>query len=152
GDPAHTRGEAAKQSAIGMLNDMYIEESDDEDGVVQMPLDMPFTTVPAPGGNVLDVRIDAVNSYLTRLIDGAPAFLLHPRCSGLRKGFLGRYRFERVQVSGDDRYKELPKKNHPYSDLQDGLQNICKGTMGETEVDDEYFEEYQEQATSWSGR
>lgn len=152
GDPAHTRGEAAKQSAIGMLNDMYIEESDDEDGVVQMPLDMPFTTVPAPGGNVLDVRIDAVNSYLTRLIDGAPAFLLHPRCSGLRKGFLGRYRFERIQVSGDDRYKELPKKNHPYSDLQDGLQNICKGTMGETEVDEEYFDDYQEQATSWSGR
>ena len=152
GDPAKTRGEAAEQSAIGMLNDMYIEESDDEDGVVQMPLDMPFTTIPAPGGNVLDVRLDAVNSYLTRLIDGAPAFLLHPKCSGLRKGFLGRYRFERVQVSGDDRYKELPKKNHPYSDLQDGLQNICKGTMGETEVDDDYFEEYQEQATSWSGR
>ena len=151
-DPAKTRGEAAEQTAIGMLNDLYVSESDNVDGVVQMPLNMPFTTVPAPGGNMLDMRFDAVNNYLTRLIDGAPAFLLHPRCTMLRKGFLGKYRFERVQVSGEDRYKEIPKKN-AYSHGQDSLQNICKGTLGETEPEDETFEydDYQE-AASFSGR
>ena len=101
---------------------------------------------------MLDMRFDAVNNYLTRLIDGAPAFLLHPRCTMLRKGFLGKYRFERVQVSGEDRYKEIPKKN-AYSHGQDSLQNICKGTLGETEPEDETFEydDYQE-AASFSGR
>ena len=153
GDPANTRGDAAEQTAMGILNDMYIEESDKQDGVVQMPLNMPFTTVSAPGGNTLPPRLDAVNSYLTRLIDGAPAFLLHPRCAMLRKGFLGRYRFERVQVSGsDERYKEIPKKNI-YSHGNDALQNICKGTLGETDLeDDDFVYDHQEQTASWSGR
>ena len=153
-DPAKTRGEAAEQTAIGMLNDDYIAESDRDDGVVQMPLDMPFTAIPAPGGNTLSPRLDAVNSYLTRLIDGEPAFLLHPRCAMLRKGFMGRYRFERVQVSGDERFKELPKKN-AYSHGQDALQNICKGTLGETELEDDDFDydlEIEMTATSFSGR
>ena len=150
-DPAKTRGEAAEQTAIGMLNDMYIEESDDQDVVVQLPLDMPFTAIPTPGGNTLVPRLDAVNSYLTRLIDGAPAFLLHPRCAMLRKGFMGRYRFERVQVSGDERFKELPKKN-VYSHGQDSLQNICKGTLGETDLEDDDFEYDEPEAAGYSGR
>ena len=150
-DPAKTRGEAAEQSAIGMLNDMYIEDSDYSDGVVQLPLNMPFTTISAPGGNELTGRLDAVNSYLSRLIDGAPAFLLHPRCTMLRKGFMGRYRFERVQVSGDERFKELPKKN-AYSHGADSLQNVCKGTLGETDLEDDDFDYDEPAEASWSGR
>lgn len=133
-DPAHTRGEAGEQTAIGMLNDLYIAESDHADGIVQMPLNMPFTTVPAPGGNTLAPRLDAVNQYLTRLIDGAPAFLLHPRCAMLRKGFGGRYRFERVQVSGtEDRFKELPKKN-VYSHCFIG-ETLVSTALGKVRID-----------------
>ena len=152
-DPSKTRGEAAEQTAIGMLNDIYIAESDENDGVTQMPLDMPFSTIPAPGGNVLDMRLDAINSYLTRLIDGAPAFLVHPRCVVWRKGLLGRYRFERVQVSGtEDRFKEQPKKN-VFSHIADAAQNVAKGTLGEMDLEDDdidYFDEPLE--AGWSGR
>jgi hypothetical protein len=154
-DPANTRGDAAEQSAIGILNDSYIFESDQSDGVVQMPLKLPFMTIPSPGGNTLAPRLEAVNQYLTRLIDGAPAFLLHPRCAMLRKGFMGKYHFERVQVSGsDERFKELPKKN-AYSHGADALQNLCKGTLGETDAQDDDFE-YDDMLASthsgWSGR
>jgi len=153
GDPAKTRGEAAEQTAIGMLNDDYVQDSDKEDGIVQMPLNLPFTTIPAPGGNTLAPRLDAVNNYLTRLIDGKPAFLLHPRCAMLRKGFMGRYRFERVQVSGsDERFKELPKKNI-YSHGADALQNLCKGTLGETDEEDDDFDyDVEGDAVGFSGR
>ena len=140
GDPANTRGDADEKTAIGVLNDMY------ED----MSLNMPFMTSPAQT-NALTMRFDSVNSYLTKLVDGKPGFLLHPRCAVLRKGFLGRYRFERVQVSGsDERYKDLPKKNM-YSHTHDALQYVCLGTLGDTELEDEDFE-YDQPATAFSGR
>ena len=152
-DPAHTRGEAAEQSAMGVLNDLYVADNDANDGMTQVALNLPFTTVSAPGGNELSPRLDAVNQYLTRLIDGAPAFLLHPRCTVLRKGFLGKYRFERVQVSGDERFKDQPKKN-AYSHCMDALQNIAKGTMGENEPEDDEMDwlENASEAVGWSGR
>ena len=150
-DPAKTRGEAAEQTAIGVLNDMYVSDADDNDGITQAPLRMPFTAVPAVGGNNLGPRLDSVNQFLTRLIDGAPAFLLHPRCSILRKGFIGRYRYERVQVSGDERYKDMPKKN-VYSHSQDALQNLAKGLLGENDAEDEEIDYWEEPASAYSGR
>ncbi len=152
GDPAKTRGEAAEQSAINILNDAYIEGGDQADGVTQLPLDLPFVTIPAPGGNTLGPRLEGVNYYLSRLIDGQPAFLLHPRCVMLKQGFEGRYRYERVQVSGsDERYKELPKKNE-YSHPHDALQNIAKGTILDTAFDEEVEEDEYQNVSSWSGR
>lgn len=153
GDPAHTRGEAAKQSAIGMLNDVYCEGGDEyNESIVVTPLKLPFMTVPAPGDNTLVPRLSAVNVYLTKMIDGQPGFLLHPRCTTLRKGFLGRYQFERVQVSGsDERYKEIPKKNI-YSHGQDALQNLALGSLGENELEDDGIDYYETETTAFSGR
>ena len=152
GDPSKTRGDAASQSAIGILNDIYSEGGDSyNEGIIVKPLRLPFMTVPAPGDNSIVPRLSAVNFYLTKLIDGQPGFLLHPRCSVLRKGFLGRYRFERVQVSGsDERYKEIPKKN-VWSHGQDALQNICLGSLGEHELEDKGLV-YDQPSTAFSGR
>ena len=152
GDPAKTRGDAASHSAIGILNDAYSEDGDScQQGIVVQPLHLPFMTIPAPGDNSLAPRISAVNFYLTKLIDGAPGFLLHPRCTLLRKGFLGKYRLERIQVSGsDERYKEIPQKNaasHPH----DALQNIALGTLGITQQEAEP-EEYYVPTSAFSGR
>lgn len=72
-------------------------------------------------------RREAVAKYLTRLTDGKAAFLLHPRCQTLRKGFLGGYCYKRLQVSGE-RYRDVPDKNR-FSHPQDALQYAALHTQ-----------------------
>jgi hypothetical protein len=71
--------------------------------------------------NSLVGRREAVAKYLTRLVDGKPAFILDPGCDMLRRGFNGRYQYKRLQVVGSEKYKDIPDKND-YSHLQDALQ------------------------------
>ena len=117
GDPAGAKhGDLDEKFALSMLNDGYPD----------MLCGLPFSTFPADT-NSLGPRIDGVNSFLNKLINGAPALLLHPRCSTLRKGFLGRYEFKRVQVT-EDRYKDVPNKNK-YAHVQDAVQYLCRGIL-----------------------
>jgi hypothetical protein len=67
-------------------------------------------------------RLESVRKPLNTLREGKPQFQLHPRCTMLRKGFLGRYQYRRVKVSGSaERYHDEPEKNecsHPHDALQ----------------------------------
>jgi hypothetical protein len=76
--------------------------------------------VPAPTNSFVGRR-EAVAKYLTRLVDGAPALLVDPSCDMIRRGFNGRYQFRRLQVVGEERYKDVPDKND-FSHLHDALQ------------------------------
>ena len=85
-------------------------------------------------------RREAVAKYLTRLVDGKPAFLLDPSCDMLRRGFNGRYQFRRLQVVGAERYKDVPDKNE-FSHLHDALQyaalhsqNMANSTEWSTKI------------------
>ncbi|NCC52445.1 MAG: TerL [Spartobacteria bacterium] len=82
-------------------------------------------TVAAPTNDFIPRR-DAVINFMTRLVDGEPAYILDPSCVMLRKGFKGGYFFERVQVPGEERYKEVACKNQ-YSHGQDANQYLCLG-------------------------
>jgi hypothetical protein len=65
-------------------------------------------------------RREAVAKYLTRLSDGKPALLVHPRCTRVRKGFMGGYCYKRLQVGGE-KYRDVADKNqysHPHDALQ----------------------------------
>lgn len=66
-------------------------------------------------------RREAVAKYLTRLVDGQPALLVDPSCDMIRRGFNGRYQYRRLQVVGEERYKDVPDKND-FSHLHDALQ------------------------------
>jgi simple sugar transport system ATP-binding protein len=46
------------------------------------------------------------------------------RCTVLRKGFNGGYKYRRIQVTGDERYTDEPVKNG-YSHPHDGLQYVA---------------------------
>lgn len=67
-----------------------------------------------------NIRIDSVKYPLNRLLDGKPAFLLHPRCKVLRKGFKGKYKYRRLATS-QEKYLDKPDKNE-YSHVHDALQ------------------------------
>lgn len=68
-------------------------------------------------------RLEGVRYFLTRLIEAAPAFYIHPDCKQSRKGFQGGYCFRRVQVAGE-RYTDKPDKNL-FSHPMDCIQYIC---------------------------
>jgi hypothetical protein len=46
-------------------------------------------------------RREAVAFFLTGLAGGEPAFLISPSCTTLRRGFNGKYRYERLRVAGE---------------------------------------------------
>jgi hypothetical protein len=76
--------------------------------------------------NTLSPRLDAVTQALNKLVNGQPALLISRiGCPNLRRGFLGKYIFERLKVIGRDEHKDYPIKNHPYSDIQDCLQYVA---------------------------
>ena len=73
--------------------------------------------------NALQPRISAVDSHLTRLIDGRSGILFDPqRCQDLITALMGKYRY-RIKKAGD--IDDKPEKLHPWSDLADSLQYLC---------------------------
>lgn len=81
-------------------------------------------TLPARS-NDLGTRLGAIRFFLNRMIDGKPAFVLNKSgCQGLYKGFAKDYIYDRVAVSGEERYKDKPRKNEA-SHSQDALQYIA---------------------------
>jgi len=101
GDPAGIAKESDERSAFEVLA---------AHGIVAVPAHT----------NRLTGRLEAVRHYLGRMVDGQPALTVDPKCERVRKGFLGRYHYKRVQT-GFDRYKEVPEKDeysHPHDALQ----------------------------------
>lgn len=64
---------------------------------------------PAPT-NDFTLRRESVAAACGRIIDGVPGLLISPRCVNLRKGMAGAYQYKRIQVSGDERYHDVPDK------------------------------------------
>ena len=73
--------------------------------------------------NAIPARIAAVDQFLTRTVDGKPAFLVNKEsCQSLISALRGRYRYK-VSTKGD--VDESPEKNHPWSDVADACQYLC---------------------------
>lgn len=83
--------------------------------------------------NDFTLRREAVAAALTRLVDGTPGLVLHPDCKVLRKGFMGGYRYRRVQVTGVERFHDVPEKNS-YSHVCDAAQYALLGAGEGREV------------------
>jgi hypothetical protein len=71
-------------------------------------------------------RRESVASPLNRLIDGVPGLVIHPRCALLRKAMAGGYAYKRLQVTGEERFRDVPDKNH-YSHVAESLQYLLVG-------------------------
>jgi len=104
GDPAGMQANQANSdlSCISQLNKMGLY------------------TVEAPT-NLLIPRRQAVIDFLSKTVGGNPGFILNTCCPFLRKGFMGGYQFARVQVAGQERFRDIPIKNE-YSHAHDALQ------------------------------
>jgi len=96
----------------------------DEDTPFRILRGAGLRATPAPSNSV-DLRLEAVSSYLNKMADGKPAFMIDRRCPTLIKGFEGGYSYKRIQVSGE-RYDDKPDKNM-YSHIHDALQYLMLG-------------------------
>ena len=57
---------------------------------------------------------------MTRLINKKSGFLIDTKCTKTRKSLAGGYHFKRVEVSGQERFKDVPNKNQ-HSHVGDAL-------------------------------
>ena len=123
GDPAgNNRHETEATASLNILNDL-----EEEDAEQFTPLELGFFTEAAPS-NVIVKRHGAVKHYLTKMVDGQPGLLIDKKCKVIRKGFQGGYKFRKLAVSGEERFKEIPDKNL-YSHPHDALQYIALGAL-----------------------
>lgn len=145
GDPAgNNRGEGEGKASIGILNDLYADESDDENYKGDIPLNMGFYTEEAPT-NDPTLRIDAVTSFLNKMVDGEPGYQLNKACESLRKGKAGGYCYKRVAIAGsEERFRDKPDKNK-YSHPSDAEQYLCLGFAGGYVTDDSEDEDEEDQ-------
>lgn len=100
-----------------------IRAQTDERTCIQELLEAGISTEPAPTNDWLPRR-ESVAFFLTRMNDGQPGFVLDPSCQQLRRGFNGRYKYERLKTSGPARFRDRPVKDE-MSHIQDALQYAC---------------------------
>lgn len=124
-DPAgNNRGEGEGKSSIGILNDKYLR--DDDNNVISLPLGLGFTTELA-STNDPTIRINGVSQFLNKMVNGEPGYQLSKRCTVLRKGKQGGYCLKRVAISGSEaKYRDKPDKNK-YSHTADAEQYMFDG-------------------------
>jgi hypothetical protein len=84
-----------------------------------------YKKVYAAWTNSIIERIRGVNNYLTRTVQGNPAFIISPKCVILRKALMGKYFYKRLRVT-IDKYSDLPDKG-AYSHIADALQYAAIG-------------------------
>lgn len=72
-------------------------------------------------------RIAAVTHHLITMVDGEPGFQISPKAQMIRKGFMGAYKYRRIQASGtEERFTLEPDKNK-YSHPHDAVQYAALG-------------------------
>jgi hypothetical protein len=77
---------------------------------------------PAPTNNI-DPRLGAVETLFLQQRDGGPAIVIdRSRCPMLVRALNGAYRYGKTKAGA---VKPLPEKDHPWSDLADGLQYVA---------------------------
>lgn len=100
------------------------QDSDERSCIIELR-QLGFPVTPAPSNAWLP-RFNAVDSYLTKLIEGKAAFQLDPSCRLLRRGFIKEYKLKRIaSVFGGEKFSELPDKRNDFSHVQDCVQYIC---------------------------
>jgi hypothetical protein len=107
--------------AVGIGDPAGAQRAQSDERTCFMELEAMGLPAIAAATNTFTARREAVSGFLRRTTDGSPGFLMDPQCKVLRKGFNGGYKYERIQVSGEARYKEQPAKNsysHPHDALQ----------------------------------
>jgi len=136
GDPAgNARSQVFEEmSCIGELNSLGVE------------------TIPAKT-NDIEPRLGSVRYFLNKMIDGKPALMLdRKKCPALFKGFVKDYVYQRLAVSGEERYKDKPNKNmasHVHDALGYGCLEIASDRIVQDKMKETKYENMYNPAFRW---
>lgn len=87
--------------------------------------------IPGNGSNELGMRLDAVKTELRGYLEPDTQIQFCPvGCPMTIKAMEGGYRYKRRPATAAAEYEEHPEKNHPASDLSDGVQYLVLGIRG----------------------
>ena len=103
------------------------KDSGDLDMRMIVALEFPGVPVLNARTNDPSTRIEAVDGAMRRLVNGEPAFIIHPDAKTLRTACINKYKYRKLKVAGEERYTETPEKVTPYSDVADALQYLLLG-------------------------
>ena len=99
----------------------------DEKTVADMFKAEGFRVVPAKT-NTISARLASVEQYLNRTVDGKSGIVFDPDGNlVLLAALRGKYRYK-VNIKGET--DDKPEKNHPFSDVADGLEYLCMHADG----------------------
>lgn len=135
GDPSGKKGgENIDASAIEILNAAGVPVS------------------PAPS-NAPTLRRAALANPLARIcMDRKPAVMISAKCTRLRKGLAGGWSFQRLKVTGQERFDEKPNKG-PFSHICESLEYALlgegEGVAALRPADYDDSEPFQDQADMW---
>lgn len=77
--------------------------------------------------NDTDLRRQALDRPLTRTVGGKPGFQVDRRCRVFRKAMAGGFCYKRVQIGGEERYRDVPDKNKYSHIVEAGEYGIMDG-------------------------
>ena len=120
---AHYRGWEIESITGDPAGDSRVQTDERTAFMVLRSLDI--EAMPAPS-NDLTVRHDAVAMHMNRTLYGIPAFRIHPDCKVLRQALAGQYCLRRVQVVGQERFRDKPEKN-AWSHVAEALEYLMLG-------------------------
>ena len=95
----------------------------DERSVVDIIKKEGLRVIPAKT-NMISARLNAVDDFLMRQVDGDPAFIVDPRCTALKSAMMGGYRYK---PKGDE---DIDKNKH--SHVAEALQYLMMHIGSET--------------------
>jgi len=106
---------------ILIIHDPSMSKSNEniEVSAAQIWEDTRWTVEPAKS-NYIDPRLEAQKSFLNKMVDGEPAFILsRTGCPILREAMASEYIYDEVKGKNEGTFKDIPNKSHPYSDIAD---------------------------------
>jgi hypothetical protein len=103
-----------------------VRRSDTDERTTFQEIQDAFKVEPIPASsNAWQARYSAVDSLLMkRLGNNEPGLVISNNCKMLHRGFMGEYRFRRLQSVGGKRYIDKPEKNM-VANVHDALQYGC---------------------------
>ena len=84
--------------------------------------------------NKFELRAGALDSQLQRMDKGQPQIVFDPKCRTIIRGLAGAYQYKRLQVAGDDRFKDVPDKgpeSHVCEALHYALLSVDGGSFSQ---------------------
>ena len=109
------------QAVLAIIDPAGMARDSEERTVKDLLENEGIATIPASTNNIA-ARIAAVESFLTKTVNGEAGISIDPALTELIQALQSKYR---VKVKTNGEADDKPEKSHPWADIADALQYLC---------------------------